>query len=123
MRIDARTPLLPADSTSEVRSRPAQPLPERIVPPTTIDSAGLARKSPQPSLQDDLQALEHAAGVEPGLFAGSRPGEILEDILERILPTLPLDGDTRSLAMALVREELEIRQALDRQRLESEVQA
>ena len=123
MRIDARTPLLPADSTAEVRSRPAQPLPERIITPPAIDSAGPLRKSPQPSLQDDLQALEQAAGVEPGLFAGSRPAEILEDILERILPTLPLDGDTRSLAMALVREELEIRQALDRQRLESEVQA
>jgi hypothetical protein len=56
------------------------------------------------------------------LFAGSRPAEILEDILERILPTLPLDGETRALAMSLVREELDTRQALDRRRVETEVE-
>ena len=56
------------------------------------------------------------------MFAGSRPAEILEDILERILPSLPLDGETRALAMSLVREELDTRQALDRQRVETEVE-
>lgn len=120
MKIDSRAPLAPADSVSSVRNRPDELVPVSTKPPSAPREASLPRTPPQSSVQDDLQALELAAGVEPGLFAGSRPAEILEDILERILPTLPLDGETRTLAMALVREELDTRQALDRQRLETE---
>ncbi len=121
MRIDARPPLVPADAPSEVRSRSEQ-LPAIPAPSALTSPPGLSRTPPLPTVQDDLHALELAAGVEPGLFAGSRPAEILEDILERILPSLPLDGETRALAMSLVREELDTRQALDRQRVETEVE-
>ncbi|UCJ17185.1 hypothetical protein K5Q02_01970 [Pseudomonas sp. MM211] len=119
MKIDSRAPLAHVDSASQVSNR-ADLLPTSIKPSPAPREPSLPRTPPLPSVQDDLQALELAAGVEPGLFAGSRPAEILEDILERILPTLPLDGETRTLAMALVREELDTRQALDRQRVETE---
>ncbi|TBU78942.1 hypothetical protein [Phytopseudomonas daroniae] len=120
MKIDSRAPLAPSDAASEVRTRPDELLPVSSTPSPAVRQPSLPRTPPLPSIQDDLQALELAAGVEPGLFAGSRPAEILEDILERILPTLLLDGETRTLAMALVREELDTRQALDRQRVETE---
>ncbi len=122
MRVDARQPLVPADAPSEVRSRPGEQLPATPVSSALASPAARSRTPPLPTVQDDLHALELAAGVEPGLFAGSRPAEILEDILERILPSLPLDGETRALAMSLVREELDTRQALDRQRVETEVE-
>lgn len=120
MKIDSRAPLAPSDAASDVRTRPSELLPAS--PPPAVRPPSLPRTLPLPTVQDDLHALELAAGVEPGLFAGSRPAEILEDILERILPSLPLDGETRALAMSLVREELDTRQALDRQRVETEVE-
>lgn len=122
MKIDSRAPLAPADAGSDVRTRPSELLPSSPTAPPTVRQPSQLRTLPLPTVQDDLQALELAAGVEPGLFAGSRPAEILEDILERILPSLPLDGETRALAMNLVREELDTRQALDRQRVETEVE-
>jgi len=122
MKIDSRAPLAPADAASDVRTRPSELLPASPIAPPAVRQPSLPRTLPLPTVQDDLHALELAAGVEPGLFAGSRPAEILEDILERILPSLPLDGETRALAMSLVREELDTRQALDRQRVETEVE-
>lgn len=120
MKIDSRASLVPVDSAAPTANQPVDLHPTSIKPLSAPHEHSLPRTPPLPSVQDDLQALELAAGVEPGLFAGSRPAQILEDILERILPTLPLDGETRTLAMALVREELDTRQALDRQRLETE---
>lgn len=71
------------------------------------------------SLRRNVERLGESGGIDPSLFAGSRPGDILEDILERIVPNLALDEDTRSLAMTLIRDELDTRRSLDQQRADS----
>lgn len=72
------------------------------------------------SLRHELRRLSEPEQAEPALFSGSRPTEILEDIVERILPSLALDAETKTLAMALIREEIDTRQSLDRQRVDLE---
>lgn len=72
------------------------------------------------SLRHDLRRLSEPEQAEAALFSGSRPTEILEDIVERILPALDLDAETKTLAMALIREEIDTRQSLDRQRVDLE---
>ena len=72
------------------------------------------------NLRQELRRLSEPEQAEPALFSGSRPTEILEDIVERILPSLALDAETETLAMALIREEIDTRQSLDRQRVDPE---
>lgn len=100
-----RTVAPAADQATAVR--PARsPLP----PPTS---------PARPRLPDELEDIAGAQGLDAALFAGARPSDILEDVLVRLLPTLDLDPDTRLLAMELLREELDTRQALDLQRAEA----
>lgn len=71
------------------------------------------------SLRRNVERLGQSGTIDPSLFAGSRPGDILEDLLQRIVPSLALDEDTRSLALTLIRDELDTRRALDQQRAEA----
>lgn len=113
MRIsEGRPPALavtePVDAVPASRERLAASF-EALLPPAATRA-----------LQRDLQRLGEPEETAPALFSGSRPTEILEDILERILPSLALDTDTKGLAMTLIREEIDIRQSLDRQRVDLE---
>lgn len=116
MKVDSRpigsdSALAPVDEVQAVtRSRAAQF--EAVLPAPGGEQS-------RRSLRRDVERLGESGRVEPSLFAGSRPTEILEDILERIVPSLDLDADTRSLAMTLIHDEIETRRSLDQQRSDS----
>lgn len=119
MKIDTR-PLVSGSELAPQRSAHAAPVApaDPVVGLPPVREPGAPRNAVGHSLRGELEGLAHTGGVEPSLFCGSRPVQILEDILERILPSLDLEGETRTLAMALLREEIDTRQALDRQRVE-----
>ncbi len=118
MKVDPRavpsdTLLSPLDGAGAQRvERSRAALFDALLPTPVGD---LARRS----LRRDVERLGESGSIGPSLFAGSRPGEILEDILDRILPSLELDEDTKNLAMTLVRDELDTRRSLDQQRADS----
>lgn len=117
MRITPRAAELRAtQSTREVAAAPERVAATRPRPQDAVASAGL---SPQSDLDGALERIAGARGLDAALFRGSRPIDILEDVLVRLLPGLDLDQETRRLAVALLREEIDTRQALEVQRTEA----
>jgi len=117
MKIAPRaTDLRATEPTREVAAAPdrvaATLRPVRgFVPPGTLPQ--------RTELQAELELIAGAQGLDAALFSGSRPTDVLEDILLRLLPTLELDPDARLVAVELLREELATRQALELQRAEA----
>lgn len=119
MKVDPRFANV-ADASAARQGAPAPVAPRpALLPPR---AAPLVRPlAPRPGLHAELEWIVGAQGLDASLFTGTRPDDILEDVLVRILPTLDLDGETRLLAVGLLREEIDTRQALELQRAQAQL--
>jgi hypothetical protein len=118
MKVEPR-PLIPSD----VRSAPVEAVrPVNSRQATAFEAVLKSRKvQSRRSLRSDLEELTSAAGVDSLLFGSARSLELLEHVMQHILPTLDAEPEIKELAQDLVREEIDMRRSLEQQR--SEVQA
>ena len=70
------------------------------------------------SLRSDLEELTSAAGVDSLLFGSARSLELLEHVMEHILPGLDAEPEIKALAHDLISDEIEVRRTLEQQRSE-----
>jgi hypothetical protein len=119
MRIDPR-PVLPATAEKT-------PAVDAVQPATLRQGARfeavlskrevLARRS----LRGDVEQASTANVISPELFGSTRSLEILEYVLNTVLPELDATPDIKALAHELINEEIDMRRTLEQQR--AEVQA
>jgi len=119
MRIDPR-PLLPTPSDKTSSVEPIQPASQRQG--ARFDAVlnkreVLARRA----LRGDVERSSGTDGVNPELFSTTRSLEILEYVLEHVLPGLDAEPQIKLLASDLISEEIDLRRTLEQQR--AEVQA
>jgi hypothetical protein len=116
MRIDPR-PLLPAstDKTPPVEGvRPVSPRQGARFEAVLSKREILARRS----LRGEVEQSGIAGGVSPELFGSARSLEILEYVLQNVLPALDAEPEIKDLAHELIREEIYLRRTLEQQRAE-----
>ncbi|NWA37559.1 hypothetical protein HX871_22305 [Pseudomonas reactans] len=115
MKVEPR-PLIPSD----VRSAPVEAVrPVNSRQATAFEAVLKTRKTQtRRSLRSDLEALTAAAGVDSLLFGGARSLELLEHVMEQILPGLDAEPHIKALAIELIGEEIEMRRNLEQQRSE-----
>lgn len=119
MKIQPR-PLLP---TTTEKTRPA----EGTLPATsrqgTRFEALLSKRDilSRRSLRSDVEQPATATGINPELFGSTRSLEILEYLLQHVLPSLDAEPEIKMLAQDLIREEIHMRRTLEQQL--AEVQA
>ncbi|MGY2288517.1 hypothetical protein ACW9H6_01160 [Pseudomonas sp. SDO528_S397] len=118
MKVEPR-PLIQSD----VRSAPVEAIrPVSSRQATAFEAVLKTRKvQSKSSLRSDLEALTSAAGVDSLLFGSARSLELLEHVMQHILPTLEAEPEIKALAHDLISEEIEMRRNLEQQR--AEVQA
>lgn len=119
MRIDPR-PLLPAVPEKNAAVDAVQPASlrqgarfEAVLSKREV----LARRS----LRGDVEQSSTASGISAELFGSTRSLEILEYVLNNVLPDLDAEPDIKALAHDLICEEIDMRRSLEQQR--AEVQA
>ncbi|WP_268800029.1 hypothetical protein [Pseudomonas huanghezhanensis] len=119
MRIDPR-PALPvtADKTAGVQA--LQPAAHRQ---GARFEAVLSKRevAARRSLRSDVEQSSNAAGISAELFGSTRSLEILEYVLDSVLPALDAEPEIKALAHELISEEIDMRRTLEQQR--AEVQA
>ncbi|WP_404483313.1 hypothetical protein ABWL43_17565 [Pseudomonas sp. HT11] len=115
MKVELR-PLIPSDA----RSAPVEAVrPVNSRQATAFEAVLNTRKTQtRRSLRSDLEALTSAAGVDSLLFGSARSLELLEHVMEHILPSLDAETDIKALAHDLISEEIEMRRTLEQQRSE-----
>jgi hypothetical protein len=77
----------------------------------------LARRS----LRGDVEQSSTASGISAELFGSTRSLEILQYVLDSVLPELDVEPEIKALAHELINEEIDMRRTLEQQR--AEVQA
>lgn len=114
MRIDPSTTLPSAsERTPAVDSvQPAKPRGQERFDAVLGKRAISARRS----LRADIDQAGHVEGMSAELFGGQRSMSILEYVLDSVLPTLDVEPEIKALAHELIREEIELRQVLEKQR-------
>ena len=115
MKVEPR-PLIPSD----VRSAPIEAIhPVNSRQATAFEAVLKTRKTQtRRSLRSDLEALTSAVGVDSLLFGSARSLQLLEHVMEHILPTLDAEPAIKQLAHELIGEEIEMRRNLEQQRSE-----
>ncbi|MBX7277252.1 hypothetical protein K2E96_15765 [Pseudomonas sp. ERGC3:05] len=115
MKVEPR-PLIPSD----VRSAPVEAVRAVNSRQATAFEAVLKTRKTQTrrSLRGDLEALTSPAGVDSLLFGSARSLELLEHVMEHLLPTLDAEPAIKALAHDLIREEIDMRRNLEQQRSE-----
>jgi hypothetical protein len=73
------------------------------------------------SLRGEVEHASTTGGISPELFATARSVDILEYVLEHVLPQLDAEPQIRELAHALIREEIDMRRTLEAQRAEAQL--
>lgn len=73
------------------------------------------------SLRGDVEKSSTADGISPELFGTTRSLEILEYVLDNVLPGLDAEPEIKALAHELIAQEIDMRRTLEQQR--AEVQA
>ncbi|WP_232493543.1 hypothetical protein [Novosphingobium kaempferiae] len=68
------------------------------------------------SLAQELDALTAPDLSDPTVFGGPRSLQLLRHVADTLLPAIDVDEETRSVTLALIREEIEARVACDLQR-------
>lgn len=119
MKIDPR-PLLPVNHDKTQAVDAVQPATQRQ---GARFEALLSKREvlTRRSLRGDVEKSSTATGVSPELFGTTRSLEILEYVLDSVLPTLDAEPEIKALAHQLITEEIEMRRTLEQQR--AEVQA
>jgi hypothetical protein len=119
MRVDPR-PLLPTptDKTAAVESiRPIVARQGARFEAVLSKREGVARRS----LRGDVEQAGSSEGISPELFGSTRSLEILNYLLDEVLPGLDAEPEIKTLAEDLIREEIHMRQTLEQQRAEVQV--
>lgn len=119
MKIEPR-PLLPATSDRTQAVDAVQPASQRQgarFEAVLNKREGLTRRS----LRGDVEQSAGADGINPELFGNTRSLEILEYVLDNVLPVLDAEPEVKALAHELITEEIDMRRTLEQQR--AEVQA
>lgn len=113
MKVEPR-PLIQSD----VRNTPVEAIRPVTSRQATAFEAVLKTRKVQSrrSLRSDLEELTSAAGVDSLLFGSARSLELLEHVMQRILPNLDAEPEIRELAHDLISEEIEMRRTLEQQR-------
>lgn len=73
------------------------------------------------SLRGDVATSSSVDGIMAELFGTARSLEILEYVLDQVLPGMDVEPEVKALAHELIAEEIELRRHLEQQR--AEVQA
>lgn len=119
MKIEPR-PLLPAPSDRAQAVDAVQPASQRQgarFEAVLNKREVLSRRS----LRGDVEKSAGADGINPELFGNTRSLEILEYVLDNVLPGLDAEPEVKALAHELITEEIDMRRTLEQQR--AEVQA
>jgi len=72
------------------------------------------------SLRGDVESASSTTGISPELFGTARSVELLEYVLEQVVPELDAEPQVKELAQALIREEIDLRRSLEEQRAEAQ---
>eukprot|EP01133_Synstelium_polycarpum_P012436 gene12436-14590_t len=109
MKVEPR-PLIPSD----VRSAPVEAIrPVNSRQATAFEALLKTRKvQSRRSLRSDLEELTSAAGaagVDSLLFGSARSLELLEHVMQHLLPNLDAEPQIKALAHDLISEEIEMR--------------
>lgn len=119
MRIDPR-PLLPATADKTPGVDAIQPASQRQgarFDAVLSKREVLARRS----LRGDVEQSSSASGISAELFGSTRSLEILEYVLNNVLPDLDAEPQIKALAHDLISEEIDMRRTLEQQRAEVQV--
>lgn len=98
-------PVTPSAAERNVRTRGAF---------TRAVSEARQRRSLRPALRQRLDALATPAPSDPATFSSARSIELLQHVIDHVLPELETDDATLAAARSIVGEELQWRQAYDR---------
>ncbi|MFZ4963045.1 hypothetical protein ACW9IK_00695 [Pseudomonas gingeri] len=116
-----------------VVDRPSVPLTDKTAPIQSVNAVSqrqaasfeaVLRKREvraRQALRGQASEADAASSVSPELFGNGRSLEILERVLEQILPALDFEPQVREMAEDFIREEIETRQQLEQQRAEVQV--
>lgn len=116
MRIDPR-PLLPGTPEKTPAVESVQPASQRQgarFDALLSKREVLARRS----LRGDVEQSAGTSTVNAELFGSTRSLEILEYVLNNVLPDLDAEPEIRALAHELISEEIDLRRSLEQQRAE-----
>jgi hypothetical protein len=116
MRIDPR-PLLPTTTEKTPAVENVQPASQRQgarFEAVLSKREVLARRS----LRGDVEQSSETTGINAELFGSTRSLEILEYVLNNVLPYLDAEPEIRALAHELITEEIDLRRSLEQQRAE-----
>ena len=107
MKVEPR-PLIPSD----VRSAPVEAIrPVNSRQATAFEALLKTRKvQSRRSLRSDLEELTSAAGVDSLLFGSARSLELLEHVMQHLLPNLDAEPQIKALAHDLISEEIALRE-------------
>ncbi|GHB11806.1 hypothetical protein [Salinicola rhizosphaerae] len=97
-------PISPTAAERNIRTRDAF---------TRAISEARQQRSLRPALRQRLSALAAPAPSDPATFSGARSIELLEHVIDHLLPELEVDEATRDAARSILHEELQWRQAYD----------
>lgn len=81
---------------------------------------GSRRTGLRRSLQGEAGKAAASSGITAELFGHARSLDIFEHLLQHLIPALDTDPETRQLAEAVIREELQLRQTLEQQRAQAD---
>jgi hypothetical protein len=118
MRIDPRPPLpTVSEKTPAVDAiQPVQPRQSARFEAVLSKREIRARRS----VRADVEQASTTSGISPELFGTARSVELLEYVLEYVVPELDAEPQIRELAQALIREEIDLRRSLEEQRAEAQ---
>jgi len=117
MKIEPFQPLTPSPRTAPVEA--LKPVQERQV--SRFDALLSKREiRARQSLRGDVEKLSDSADINAELFGNSRSLDLLDHLLRHVLPTMDTDPQTRQLAEDLLREEVQMRGAVEQQRSEAQ---
>jgi hypothetical protein len=116
MRVDQR-PIIPSgDRTAPIEG--VKPVVSRQA--TKSFEAVLSKREirARRAQRGDVEQLNSTTDINAELFGSTRSLEILEYVLDSIVPSLDAEPEIKSLAEELIREEIDMRRALEQQRSE-----
>lgn len=77
---------------------------------TRVVSEARNRGPNRPALAERLEALAHPAASDPASYANTRSIELLQHVVDNVLPSLDANDEILALATKVISEELDWRQ-------------
>jgi hypothetical protein len=108
MKVDGRKAIEPG--SSHLRSEPVRPASASAATATreAFDKALRNRRALNArSLHDQIEGLTRVEVLDPGIFSAHRTRQILEHLIDTLIPQLGADPLTQTVALGLLREELQ----------------